>query len=671
MASNYASLIHRRPTASQKLLLALSLSAASGPSAVIAATYTWNGGGTDDNWSTAANWGGTVAVSKSDTALRFSGQTRLTPTAASAFTLRSITFMSGAGAFTLGGSALTFSSGGSVTNSSSSLQTITNAGITLSGDSWWDSGAAGLNVSSVLSGSGSFYKNGSGTLTLSGANTYTGSISVASGTLSAAHDSALGAASGALSVSNGATLNLNNAHITKNEIKIRGTGVGGQGALTATGTSSFTGLLNFYNGDTTIRTTGTLTLDEMKEVYSNTTVTKVGAGTLIIAGTGIVGRTEFAINEGLAILNKTGTYALSGDHLTINNGGRIQLAGTGDNQINNSTRLIINTGGVLDTNGRNERVASLEGGGTVTNTATGTNSHVVVGGPEYNPSSTFSGIIEDGAGTLSLEKDGSGTLTLSGTNTYSGQTIIFGGTLLVTSSLGGGNYAGRIANAGTLGFNSASHQTLAGVISGSGALTKSGAGTLTLSAQNTYTGATTINGGTLRVNGSLGNTVVTVASGATLTGSGTIGGPTTITSGAHLAPGNSPGTITFTGGLTLQGGSILDFELGETSDLIRVSGGILSGPSSGTILVNLSDAGGFIDGTYTLIDATGATFDSFDTSFFELGTHLEGYTYTFVQNGALFQLAVTAVPEPAAFTLLAGAAVLGGCLLRRPRRASA
>lgn len=631
----------------------------------MAATYIWSGGGTDDDWNTATNWSGNVAaVSKSDTVLRFAGQTRLTPTTASAFLLRSITFDAGSEAFTLGGASLTMGNGSSITNNSTSLQTIANAGIALSGDSTWNSGTGGLAVSSVLSGSGWLYKNGTGTLSLSGANTYGGSISIAAGTLSAAHDSALGAASGAVILSNGATLNLNNADIIKNEVRVRGTGVGGQGALTATGTSSITGLLTF-DASTTIGGTGTLTVDEMKEISSGTTVTKVGGGTLIIAGTGLVRRTEFVINEGLVILDKTNTYALSGDHLTVNNGGRIQLAGTGNDQINNSTRLILNTGGVLDTNGRSEIVASLEGGGSVTNTATGGSSLLVVGGPEYNPSSTFSGVLDDGAGTLSLEKRGTGTLTLGGANTYTGGTTIADGILLVTGSLGDGDYAGDIANSATLAFDSATHQTLAGVLSGPGALTKSGVGTLTLSGQNNYTGPTTIHAGAFRVNGSLGATTVTIAAGATLTGAGTIGGPATIAGDAHLAPGNSPGTLTFTNGLDLQDGAILDIELGTTSDLVRVSGGVLSSPASGTITVNLSAAGGFAAGIYTLIDATGADLASIGATSFALGTTIAGHTYTFSQNGNRFLLTVGAIPEPGAAALLTGITILAASLRRR------
>jgi autotransporter-associated beta strand protein len=199
-------------------------------------------------------------------------------------------------------------------------------------------------------------------------------------------------------------------------------------------------------------------------------------------------------------------------------------------------------------------------------------------------------------------------------------------------------------------------------------LTKSGVGTWILSGTNTYTGATSVNAGTLRVNGSLANTAVSVASGATLGGSGSIGGLTTISSGARLAPGNSPGTITFTQGLTLNTGSILNFELGTISDLIRVTGGTLTGPgTSGGITLNLSNSGGFVAGTYDLINYTTASGTTgFGTDSFTLGTTIAGYTYSFGTASGILQLTATsAIPEPSTYAALIGVAVLGLAFWRR------
>jgi fibronectin-binding autotransporter adhesin len=106
-----------------------------------------------------------------------------------------------------------------------------------------------------------------------------------------------------------------------------------------------------------------------------------------------------------------------------------------------------------------------------------------------------------------------------------------------------------------------------GLISGSGTVIQVGTGTTVLSGNNTYTGHTNINGGTLRINGdqSAATGSVTVSSGSTLGGS-------------RIAPGNSPGTLTV-GSLLLNAGSVLDFELGQANtvggtqnDLINVNG---------------------------------------------------------------------------------------------------
>ena len=134
-----------------------------------------------------------------------------------------------------------------------------------------------------------------------------------------------------------------------------------------------------------------------------------------------------------------------------------------------------------------------------------------------NQTTTYSGAL---SGNGSLVKVGTGTLTLSGNNIYTGTTTISTGTLQISSSglLGGGSYSGDIANSGDFVFGSNSNQTLSGVISGSGGITKNGTSTLTLTGSSNYSGGTTLNTGTLVI----GNTAaagigtITQSSGSSL-----------------------------------------------------------------------------------------------------------------------------------------------------------
>ena len=107
------------------------------------------------------------------------------------------------------------------------------------------------------------------------------------------------------------------------------------------------------------------------------------------------------------------------------------------------------------------------------------------------------------AGTGSFTKAGSGTLFLTGSNSYTGATTISAGTLEIGAggSLGGGSYAGAITNNANFIYSGTNNQTLTGVISGTGALTQNAASTLTLSnAATAYSGPTTISAGTLSLN---------------------------------------------------------------------------------------------------------------------------------------------------------------------------
>ena len=263
--------------------------------------------------------------------------------------------------------------------------------------------------------------------------------------------------------------------------------------------------------------------------------------------------------------------------ITTNDGGLTRFFGrsTGGN-----AAFITNAGGVFDISslgtfpdGPDEGLpsvpmtaGSIAGAGTYFLGST----QLTVG--SNNLSTTVSGTIQDGGefGGVggSLVKVGTGTLTLSGANTYTGGTTINGGTLqLGDGGTSGSIIGGVVDNAGaTLAFDRSDIMTFAGVISGSGAVSQIGAGTTVLTADNPYTGGTTISAGTLAVGDFAhpaaalsGGGPISVGSAGTLGGYGSVTGPVTnsgVIAAGSATPGflGSPtGAFTITGALTNQG----------------------------------------------------------------------------------------------------------------------
>jgi PEP-CTERM putative exosortase interaction domain/autotransporter-associated beta strand repeat len=283
----------------------------------------------------------------------------------------------------------------------------------------------------------------------------------------------------------------------------------------------------------------------------------------------------------------------------------------------------------------------------------------------------FSGSASAGNATLTLRgatyfKDsstaGSATLYMTGGGglTFSDQSSL-GSANVILSNSAGIKFEGN-ATAGT------------GVISGVGSLHVDTDGTFILSGEHTYSGTTKVTDGQLVVNGSLPNTeMVEVFHSKTLGGSGTIGGLVALHPFARLDPGDSVGTLTIAGGLLLTGYSIVNFELGTQSDLIRLTGGTFSyAPIGGNpVTLNLFNSGGFDAGTYTLIDFTTGDVElsNIDINNFILGTIIEGFDYSlaFTDDALRLIATSTAIPEPSTYAAFFGLVALGFCVFRKRR----
>lgn len=477
-------------------------------------------------------------------------------------------------------------------------------------------GTGTQEISGKITGSGNIIVNG-GTLFLSNSannNDYTGTTTVNSGaTLKIGSSNALGNTSAGTSLAGNATLDLNgNSSAEVITINNGGNKIVNTSATAAALTADAT-----LNADLTIDTTGNITTARLMSGATRT-VTKLGNGTLTTSGTSHNNLTAWDIQAGTVVFANTTGYG--SDRGTTLNGGTLRLSGSNSNLINDSQSFTVNTG-TFDLNGKAEAVASIGGsGGTITNGSATTATLYVGGGSGGSSSATYGGVIQNGTGTLNLTKEGTGTQTLNGANTYTGATTVSNGTLALGSS-------GSIDNT-------------SGVSLGTG-------GTFDISAK---TGGYTV---------------------SKLSGSGNVVGSLTVST--QLAIGNSPGTTTFDS-LTLGGASTYLYELtggGTTADLGIVEGNLTLGSGAlldlvqlGTYTANnkftLFSYTGTLAGTFSGL-ADGAEFtdaggiwkiDYNDTTAGLNGGTLAGASY----------VTITAVPEP-------GAALLGGlgllALLRR------
>ncbi|MGA8480310.1 MAG: autotransporter-associated beta strand repeat-containing protein [Chthoniobacterales bacterium] len=469
-----------------------------------------------------------------------------------------------------------------------------------------------LTFAGIISGPGDVQQNGTGTTVLTGNNTYTGDTIINAGTLQLGNGGTTGNTIGN-SVDDEGML----AFDRSNVLAFAGT-ISGKGSVqqNGTGTIILTGN-NTYTGGTTINA-GTL------QIGNGGTTGSIGGnvfdkGTLIfdrsdtITFSGAISGSGNLVQSGGGILTLSGTNSYTGT-TTVNAG--VLQAGSAS-AFSPTSAFIVNAGAVLSLDGFDSTVGSLSGAGIVTTTVFGvkTPSSIMLTVGTNNVSTTFSGKLEEGTGlALVLNKVGTGTLILTGNNTYSGGTMISAGMLQLGSGGTTGSITGAVTDNGILAFDLSDSIIFDGVISGTGSVQQIGTGTTVLTGNNTYSGGTTVSAGTLQLGnggttGSITGNVIdngilvfnrsnSIVFDGVISGSGSV---QQIGSGTTVLTGNN----TYSGGTTVSAGTL---QLGNGGTSGSITGNVVD---NGILAFNRSDVvtfGGVISGTGSLQqNGTGTT----------------------------------------------------------------
>ena len=271
--------------------------------------------------------------------------------------------------------------------------------------------------------------------------------------------------------------------------------------------------------DLTMNGTGTLTMGGGTNVTSLTGTATVNSGTLFLNAA-----------SGVGALSATGGLVIDNNATVVTTGG--------GNSIGTTTAVTVNTGGLLDMR-KNNIIGALAGGGTVRNTSA-TDYTLTVNND--GGTSSFGGVIEQGStGKINLAKNGNGTLTLTGTNTYTGSTTVQAGLLVVNgdsssaigrldvaagATLGGSGTLGGATTINSGAFHSPGNSP--GVQTFTSGLTYSNGSTFvweltgnTDSGRGTVFDGVNVSGGTLTINGGVTNNLVFNGAGSTVSWSDT------------------------------------------------------------------------------------------------------------------------------------------------------
>lgn len=372
-----------------------------------------------------------------------------------------------------------------------------------------DNGANALSLSKV----------DSGRWILSGTNSYSGGTTLSGGSLVFARTNSM-PATGTIAVNTGTTLGIRLGGVDE--------------FTTGSGSGSLAGLLAGLGGQ---GAPVTYTNDVALQVDTG----NASAGQTNMSNVADLGTTLSLVKEGAGELTLTGTNSYTGS--TTINGGTLRFVNYADLKSFGSPSILINNGATLEifsnVGGANRTTPNgktwtfgAAGGGTINfNTGStlfqgpwGPHTFVTTGGSQSAITSSNGGFMNmQGAGTITftvaegtedadmvlsatfdggyITKNGAGTLSIQGTHTGSYGITINQGMLDVGGSarLNAGTFTAAIVNNGIFRYSSSTNQVLAGIISGTGGLLKTGSGMLTLSATNSYTGATSVSNGVLKL----------------------------------------------------------------------------------------------------------------------------------------------------------------------------